>query len=113
VVLGRPVVSSMVLAAALLGPGCGSEQPSADEEQEQEQERLVAELAEDLQAETGGTLDGEASRCVAEGLVDAVGLERFEEVVAAAAADEDSELRMQVIDVFASCDALEPLIDAP
>jgi hypothetical protein len=108
VVLGRPVVSSMVLAAALVATACGSE-PSADEEQE----RLVAELAEDLQVETGGTLDEGTSRCVADGLVESVGVERFEEVVAAAAAEDDLELRTQVIDVFASCDALEPLIDAP
>lgn len=99
------------MAASLLvvgGTAC-STGPTAQERRDE----LVDELAEDLRAETRGALDEEASRCVAEALADAVGVERFDEVVEAAAEGGDPELRQQVIDVFGSCDALGPVLDRP
>jgi hypothetical protein len=97
------------LAACLLpvvGAACGDE-PSAEERRA----ALVDDLAEDLRAETDGALDEETATCVAEALADAVGVDRFDEVVDAAADGGDPELRQQVIDVFASCEALEPILD--
>ena len=97
---------ALVGAGALVVAGC-SDEPSAEERRE----RFVADLTDDLVAETGGALDDEAARCVAGRLADDVGIERFDEVVEAARSDDDPELRDQVIDAFAVCDALEPLLD--
>lgn len=100
-----PIVAVPLLALGLTG--CADD-PSAEEQRDD----LVADLTEDLQAETDGALDDATATCVAEGLVDVVGVERFEEVVdAAAEGGEDPELRDQVIDVFSACDALEPILD--
>lgn len=84
-----------------------------DDEPTPEERRAttVAQLAEDLVAETDGALSDEQATCVAEALVDTVGEERFADVVAAAGGDGDPELRDTVIDVFASCDALDPLME--
>lgn len=95
----------LVLALALAG--CGDEEPSAEERRA----AVVDQLAADLRAETDGALSRDAAECVAAELVDTVGEERFDEVVAAAGGDGDAALRDQVIDVFASCDALDPVQD--
>lgn len=95
-----------MLALAVLAAGCGGEEPTA----EQRRGEVVAQLAQDLRVETDGALDEDMARCVAAELVDAVGEDRFDEVVAAVD-DGDSPLRDQVIDVFASCDALDPLLE--
>jgi len=98
-----------VLLLSLVLAGCGD-----DASPEQEREALVEDLAADLLAETEGALDERAARCVAGRLADDVGVDRFDEVVAAAADDDiDPDLRAQVIDAFAACDALEPLLEAP
>lgn len=95
-----------VLALAVLVAGCAGEEPTAAERRAE----VVAQLAQDLRVETDGALDEEMARCVATELFDAVGEDRFDDVVAAVD-DEDSPLRDQVIDVFASCDALDPLVE--
>lgn len=96
----------MVVTLALVLAGCGDDpSPEAD------REALVEGLAEDLVAETDGALGEDTARCVARRLAEDVGVERFDEVVEAAAEDDDPELRAQVIDAFAACDALEPLLD--
>lgn len=96
----------MVVSAGLVLGGCGDD-PSPDAARE----ALVEELAEDLVAETDGALDEDAARCVAGRLADDVGVDRFDDVVEAAAEDDDPDLRAQVIDAFAACDALEPLLE--
>ena len=101
----RPPILVLVLALALAG--CGdSDDPTAEERRAD----VVAQLADDLRAEVGTLTVGEAD-CVAEGLVDTVGEDRFEDLIAAAADDGDAALRDQVVDVFASCDALDPVRD--
>lgn len=91
----------LVLAAALVLTGCGDDdEPSAEERRAE----VVAQLADDLQAETDGALDDDQATCVATELVDTVGEERFDEVVAAAG-DGDPALRDQVVDIFVGCDA--------
>lgn len=100
-----------LLLASVLG-GCGDDAAPEPDPAEQ-RARLVEALADDLRAETDGALDDEAAACVASELVDAVGTDRFDEVVAAASGDGDPELRDQVIDVFASCDALDAVVDQP
>lgn len=99
----------MVLALAVVLAGCGDDPSPAEE-----REALVDQLAEDLAAETEGALDTAAARCVAERLADDVGVDRFDDVIDAAAAeddDDDPDLKAQVIDAFAACDALEPLLE--
>lgn len=97
----------MVLALAVVLAGCGDDPSPAEE-----REALVDQLAEDLAAETEGALDTAAARCVAERLADDVGVDRFDDVIdAAAAEDDDPDLKAQVIDAFAACDALEPLLE--
>lgn len=103
------IVAGLLLASAL--GGCGDD-AAPDPDPAEERARLVEGLAEDLRVETDGALGDEAATCVASALVDAVGPDRFDEIVAAASAS-DPELRDQVIDVFASCDALEPIVDQP
>ena len=44
-------------------------------------------------------------------LADDVGVDRFDDVVDAAAEDDDPDLKAQVIDAFAACDALDPLLE--
>lgn len=104
---GRARSHPLLRAAALVGVGvsvlaCGG---SSSEEQRQQ-------LAEDLVAETDGALDDSTARCVADGLHDEFGEDSFERVVHAAPdAEDDDETRVQVIDIFAECNALSPLID--
>ena len=96
-----------MLVLALVLAGCGDEDPSAEERRAE----VVDQLAADLRAETDGALSRDAAECVAAELVDTVGEERFDEVIAAAGGDGDPSLRDQVVDVFASCDALDPVRD--
>jgi hypothetical protein len=97
-----------VLALALVVAACAEDDEPTPEER---REALVAQLSEDLVAETEGALSDGQATCVAEALADTVGEDRFPDVVAAAAGDGDPDLRDTVIDVFASCDALEPLVE--
>lgn len=115
----------LLLATAVVLPlvACTDDDPSPAERRA----ALTEDLAGDLVTETDGALSDEQARCVAEALVQAVGVESFDEIVAAAAdgaaadpgasEDEDGEpddgLRLTVIDAFAGCDALEPLLDEP
>lgn len=96
-----------MLALALVVAACADDEPTPEERRAE----AVSQLAEDLDAETDGALSEEAADCVAAGLVDTIGEERFDEVVAAAAGDGDPDLTDTVIDVFASCDALDPLME--
>jgi hypothetical protein len=95
-----------VCVLALVLVACGSE-PTAEERRE----RFVDDLAADLVEVSGGALGDDAARCVAGRLADDVGVDRFDDVVDAARGEDDPELRNQVIDAFAACDALEPLLD--
>lgn len=96
-----------MLALALAVAACADDERTPEERRE----ALVAQLSEDLVAETEGALSDGQATCVAEALADTVGEDRFPDVVAAAAGDGDPDLRDTVIDVFASCDALEPLVE--
>lgn len=91
-----------LLAGAVVG-GCGGD--SADDERDA--------LTEDLLEETGGALDEATARCVADGLQDQFGDESFEQILDAASGrgTEEEAVRVQVIDIFAGCDALGPIID--
>ena len=95
-----------VLGLSVVLAGCGDDPSPAEE-----REALVDQLAEDLVAETEGALDVDAARCVAGRLADDVGVDRFDDVVDAAAEDDDPDLKAQVIDAFAACDALDPLLE--
>lgn len=101
--LGAAVGAAAVLAVVLAG--CGDDPSPAEE-----RDALVDQLGADLVAETDGALGQEDARCVAERLADDVGVDRFDDVVDAAAEDDDPDLRAQVIDAFAACDALDPLL---
>lgn len=82
-----------------------------DPSDEERRAALVEQLAEELVVESDGALDEDGAHCVAGRLADDIGVERFEEVVRAAAADDDPDLRAQVVDAFAACDALAPLLE--
>ncbi len=107
----RPVAAALLVLPLVLG--C-----STDSSPEEERAELAASLAVDLQDETDGALDADQATCVAEALVETVGVERFEDLVAEAAEQDaasiapsdDADLRTQVIDVFASCDALDAVL---
>lgn len=93
----------VVVAASLALVACGG--PS-DEQRRQD-------LADDLVAETDGALDDEAAMCVADGLYDAFADESIDRVIAVAeGAEDDTEVRTRVVDVFADCDALAAVTDA-
>lgn len=99
----RPGAAMLTLAATVL-LACGGTSAEAERER----------LTDDLVAETDGALDDETARCVADALYEEFGDDSFEQVVEAAAdrdADTDDAVRLQVIDIFAGCDALEPIID--
>lgn len=89
-----------------MGGACGGGL-SADDERRH--------LADDLIAETDGALDEDAARCTADALHDTFGDDSFDRVLEAAAAPPGDEaaadVRTRVIDIFASCDALGPIID--
>lgn len=91
-----------LLACAVLA-GCGGD--SADDDRDA--------LADDLLEETDGALDESTARCVADGLQDEFGDDSFEQILDAASGSgtEGDEVRVQVIDIFAGCDALGPIID--
>lgn len=71
----------------------------------------VERLAEDLVAETSGALDDEQATCVAAALDDAFGDDAFRRVIDAADGRSGSaDVRTQVIDIFAECDALDAVM---
>lgn len=97
---------SRVLAVALLLAACGSNDGGADQ------------LATELVEETGGALDDQQAACVAEALVESFGDDSFREVLDAAEGTGESadDVRVEVIDIFAACDALDAVMlesDAP
>lgn len=106
----RPRRAAVTVAGGLLAlfsAGCGGEL-SADEQRQR--------LAEDLVTETDGALDDERARCVADALHEQYGDDSFQRVLDAAArpqttTDANADVRSEVIDIFASCDALDPIID--
>lgn len=102
----RRTLATVVVALAAVA--CGDDEPTDAEQRA----ALVGQLAEDLVTASDGALDGDAARCVAERLADDVGVERFDEVVAAARDGGDDALGEQAIDAFAACDALDPLAGA-
>lgn len=69
-------------------------------------------LAAELVEETGGALDDEQATCVAEALVDSFGDDSFQQVLDAAegAGESADDVRVEVIDIFASCDALDAVM---
>ncbi len=107
-------------AAAVVLAACGDARSPAERRAE-----LVGELADDLVAESDGALGAPEAACVAEGLVDAIGVDRFAVLVETGAlveaeppvgdeagGDEADGLQETVVDVFASCDALDAVLDA-
>lgn len=99
----RAAALTVALLASAAVAGCGADPASDDRDA----------LAEELREETGGALDEATARCVSEGLRDGFGDDSFEQIVdAASGRGTDAEaVRMRVIDVFAGCDALGPIID--
>lgn len=72
-------------------------------------------LAEDLIEESGGALDEDQATCVADGLAAAFGDDSYQRVLDAATGDtDDDDVRTEVIDIFAGCDALDTVVlDGP
>lgn len=95
--------SRVLVVALLLVAACGSSDGNADQ------------LATELVAETGGALDDQQATCVAEGLIEAFGDDSFRQVLDAAEGTGESadDVRVQVIDIFASCDALDAVMLEP
>lgn len=69
-------------------------------------------LADELIEETGGALDETQARCVADALVGSFGDESFRSVIDAAEGDGDTaaDVRVEVIDIFSACDALDAVV---
>jgi hypothetical protein len=88
------------LATAVVLTGCGGDGDETDR------------LADELVSETGGALDDTQARCVADGLVDSFGDDSFREVLDAAegSGEDADDVRVEVIDIFASCDALDAVV---
>ncbi len=89
------------MAAGVLAVGaCGGTTDDADR------------IAEELIAESGGALDDVQASCVADGLVASFGEDSFRDVLDAAegTGDDDGDVRVEVIDIFAACDALEAVV---
>jgi len=95
-------VRSRVLAVALLVAACGSSDGGGGADQ----------LASELVDETGGALDEEQATCVAEALVESFGDDSFQDVLDAAEGTGESadDVRVEVIDIFAACDALDAVM---
>lgn len=91
---------SRVVVIALLVAACGG---SGDD---------VDQLANELVEETGGALDETQATCVAEGLAESFGDDSFREVLDAAEGTGEAadDVRVEVIDIFASCDALDAVM---
>lgn len=94
------VVVALVIAGASCGNGGGDS---------------VEELAEDLVEETDGALDTGTATCVAEALDLAYGDDAFSAVLDAAdGANDGDQVRLEVIQIFDDCGALEAvLLDEP
>lgn len=104
----RPGLTAGVSLGALLATasiGCGGATSDDD---------ARARLADDLVAETDGALDDETAACVADALHAEFGDESFRRVLDARSAPAEdgraADVRIRVIDVFAGCDAIEPII---
>lgn len=91
-------------AVALAAVGAAWSLGACSEPSEDDRRRA---LAEDLVRDSGGALDAEAARCVADGLVDEFGIDSLDAIVAVAdGADDPERVRVRVVDVFTACDAL-------
>ena len=91
----------MAMSAVVVVAGCSdSGEPDSDR------------LAEELIQETDGALDDDQATCVAEALVGSFGEESFRAVTDAAAGDGDArdDVRVEVIDIFSACDALDAVV---
>lgn len=99
----RVALPAVAVAASFALVACGG--PS-DEQRRQD-------LADDLVAETDGALDDDVATCVADGLYDAFADESIDRVIAVAeGAEDDTDVRTRVVDVFSDCDALAAVTDA-
>lgn len=69
-------------------------------------------IATELVDETGGALDESQAACVADGLVASFGDDSFRAVLDAANGDGETaeDVRVEVIDIFAACDALDAVV---
>ncbi len=69
-------------------------------------------IAAELVAETDGALDESQADCVAAGLVSAFGDASFRDLVDAAegSGDDADDVRVEVIDIFTACDALDAVV---
>ena len=69
-------------------------------------------LAEELIDETDGALDETQAACVAEGLIESFGDDSFRSVIDAADGEGEAadDVRVEVIDIFAACDALDAVV---
>lgn len=96
----RTALAFALPPAALLLVGCGGDDDD------------TAQLAAELVEETGGALDDEQATCVAEGLADSFGDDSFRAVLDAArgSGDDADDVRFEVIDIFAACDALDAVV---
>lgn len=95
------VIALSVVGGALVTTACGTE-PTAEEERRR--------LAEDLVTEVGPRLGREEADCLAERLHEEYGEDAFVDVLDAAedrSGDHADAVRAAVIDIFASCGALE------
>lgn len=72
----------------------------------------AGQLADELIEETGGALDEAQARCVSEGLITSFGDDSFRAVIDAAEerGEEGGDVRVEVIDIFAACDALDVVV---
>lgn len=72
----------------------------------------AGQLADELIEETGGALDEAQADCVAEGLITSFGDDSFRAVIDAAedGGDAGEDVRVEVIDIFAACDALDAVV---
>lgn len=84
----RPIVLLLPLAAVAAG-ACGEDR----------------DLADDLVEVTDGALDADQAACVADGLESSFGDDSFR-----ALDDADEAVRLEVIDIFAACDALDAVL---
>jgi hypothetical protein len=97
----RPVLAISMGLASLAVVACGDS--SAEEERER--------LADELVTETDGALEPATARCVADDLHDRFGADSFRRLLDATGSDDEADVRREVIEVFARCDALPAIID--
>lgn len=95
----RHAIAAAIFVAVLVG-ACGDDPDDT--------ERITEELVD----ETDGALDETQAGCVADRLVSSFGDDSFREVLDAAQGTGETadDVRTQVIDIFASCDALDAVV---